>query len=133
MPSKTTLSASDDGDDKPLNKLYKALERLISNIPTTDENASKDAHARAHSIVNAAAAKAAFVSGGLALPPGPLGFATIIPDLIAIWKIQAQMVADIAGAFGKTACLTREQMLYCLFKQNRSRVGHSRWRAPSCP
>jgi uncharacterized protein (DUF697 family) len=99
-----------------LSKLYKVLERFISNVPTTDEHESKDPLARARSIANAAAAKAALVSGGLALPPGPLGLATIIPDLIAIWKIQAQMVADIAGAFGKTAFLTREQMIYYLFK-----------------
>jgi hypothetical protein len=26
------------------------------------------------------------------------------------------MVADIAGAFGKSAVLSREQLLYCLFK-----------------
>ena len=116
MPPKTALPAPNDGDDKPLNKVYRALERFVSNIPSTDEHTSKEPLTRAHAIANSAAAKAALVSGGLALPPGPLGFATIIPDLIAIWKIQAQMVADIAGAFGKTACLTREQMIYCLFK-----------------
>jgi hypothetical protein len=56
------------------------------------------------------------LSGGLALPPGPIGYLTILPDLYGIWKIQAQMVADIAGAFGKTGYLSREQMLYCLFR-----------------
>ena len=60
--------------------------------------------------------KAALLSGGLALPPGPLGYVTIIPDLVAIWKIQTQMVADMAGTFGKKAFLSREQMLYCLFR-----------------
>jgi hypothetical protein len=39
---------------------------------------------------------------------------TILPDLYAIWKIQGQMVADIAGAYGKKGYLNREQMLYCL-------------------
>ena len=33
-----------------------------------------------------------------------------------VWKIQAQMVADIAGAFGKESFLAEEQMLYCLFR-----------------
>ncbi|MGA9422419.1 MAG: hypothetical protein WBW61_08640, partial [Rhodanobacteraceae bacterium] len=37
-------------------------------------------------------------------------------ELIAIWRIQAQMVADIAGAHGKSADLGREQMLFCLFR-----------------
>jgi hypothetical protein len=35
---------------------------------------------------------------------------------MAIWRIQAQMVADIAGAYGRDASLTREHMLYCLFR-----------------
>lgn len=108
--------ATQDNGDVAFNLLYKAIERFISHVPTTDEHKSKDPVARARHITNGAAAKAALVSGGLALPPGPLGFATILPDLIGIWKLQAQMVADIAGVFGKTAFLTREQMLYCLFK-----------------
>jgi hypothetical protein len=33
-----------------------------------------------------------------------------------VWKQQAQMVADIAASFGKSQSLTREQMLYCLFR-----------------
>lgn len=115
MVKKTAVAIQDNGADT-LNKLYTAIERFISNVPTTDEPKSNDPVARARHIANAAAAKAALVSGGLALPPGPLGFATILPDLICIWKLQAQMVADIAGVFGKTTFLTGEQMLYCLFK-----------------
>jgi uncharacterized protein (DUF697 family) len=37
--------------------------------------------------------------------------------MMAVWKIQAQMVSDIAGVYGQTHTLGREQMLYCLFKQ----------------
>jgi hypothetical protein len=33
-----------------------------------------------------------------------------------VWKLQAQMVADIAAVYGKSASLSREQMIYCLFK-----------------
>jgi hypothetical protein len=99
-----------------LDRIYRALEQFISEVPGTDQTAAPDPMARARAIINAAAARAAMVSGGLALPPGPLGLLTIVPDLIAIWRIQAQMVADVAGVFGRTAELTREQMLYCLFK-----------------
>jgi hypothetical protein len=105
---------SEGGD--PLNAMYQALERFISKVPKTDERKSDDPVVRARSIANTAAAKGALISGGLAIPPGPLGLLTVIPDLIAIWKLQAQMVADIAGCFGKTGFLTREQMVYCLFK-----------------
>jgi len=75
-----------------------------------------DPPGRSWEIARAAAWKAAAVSGTLAIPPGPLGMLTVIPDLIAIWRIQARMVADIAAAHGKQASLTREHMAYCLFK-----------------
>lgn len=34
--------------------------------------------------------------------PGPLGLLTILPDMYAIWRVQAQLVADIAAVYGKT-------------------------------
>ena len=117
--AKKTLAPA--GDDLP-EKLFKAIQRFLSEIPDTEETTSDDPDMRARSIAGAAALKAAMVSGGLAIPPGPAGMLTIIPDLIAIWKIQAQMVADIAGAYGKKACLSREQMLYCLFRHAAAQV-----------
>ena len=97
-------------------RLLDALERALSEIPRTSEPVSRNPEERARELARNAAIKAAVLSGSLALPPGPLGFVTIIPDLVAIWKIQAQMVADMAGAFGQQAYLSREQMLYCLFR-----------------
>jgi hypothetical protein len=41
---------------------------------------------------------------------------TVVPDLLAIWRVQSALVADIASAHGKTANLTRESLIYCLFK-----------------
>src|SRR5438094_291739 len=112
---KMTVSASSSSDD-PRYKIYAAIERFISTVPKTDQAKSKKPQDRARFVINTAAAKAALVSASLALPPGPLRIVTIVPDLLVIWKIQAQMVADIAGAFGKKAFLTREEMLYCLFR-----------------
>jgi hypothetical protein len=40
----------------------------------------------------------------------------VLPELVAIWRIQGQLVSDIAAAYGKTAKLGREQMLWCLFR-----------------
>jgi hypothetical protein len=108
-----TLPAPDEGS---LRKLLDLIERLLAEIPNTDEPVSRSPEDRAREIARNAAIKAAMVSGSLALPPGPLGYVTIIPDLVGIWKIQAQLVADIAGTFGQTAYLGREQMLYCLFR-----------------
>jgi len=105
-----------------VSKIVQVLQDFISDIPSTSEPKSDEPVARSKSLGNSAAAKAAIVSGTLSIPPGPWGMVTIIPDLVAVWKIQAQMVADIAGAFGKTATLTREQMLYCLFKHAASQA-----------
>jgi uncharacterized protein (DUF697 family) len=54
--------------------------------------------------------------GTLTLPSEPWGMVTIVPDLYAIWRVQARMVADVAAIYGKTPYLSREQMLYCLFR-----------------
>ncbi len=89
---------------------------LLGRVPATDEGPADDAGQRARAIAKAAANKAALTAGTLALPPGPLGWLTIVPELVTIWRIQAQMVADISGVFGVNARLTREQMLYCLFR-----------------
>ena len=68
------------------------------------------------------ATRAAALSGTLALPPGILGMLTVLPDLVAIWRIQAQLVADIAGLYGRNMQLTRTHMLYCLFRHATSHV-----------
>lgn len=103
-------------EDTSFNGIVMAVLDFIGNIPTTDEVESANPIERARSITRTAAAKAAGVSGTLSLPPGPAGWLTILPDLMAVWRIQAQMIADIAGAFGKQAYLTQEQMMFCLFR-----------------
>jgi len=72
-----------------------------------------DAAARA---IESAAAKAGLAAGTLALPPGPLGWATIAPEMLAVWQIQRQLVADIAALYGRSAELGPAQMLWCLFR-----------------
>lgn len=97
-------------------QITEALLDFIGRIPATNEIKSDLPIDRARSITTAAATKSAITAGSLALPPGPLGWLTILPELVAVWKIQAQMVADLAGTFGKDSSLTREQMFYCLFR-----------------
>jgi len=103
-------------------RIQDALRRIISEIPESEERPSDDPEARAHAIVNRSASNAALVSGGLALPPGPAGMLTILPDLIAIWRIQRQMVADVAAVFGRKQTLSKEQMLFCLFRHAASQA-----------
>ena len=95
---------------------------FLSHIPGTRERPSERPRARAEAIALAARRKAFLASSSLALPPGPLGWLTVLPEIVAIWKIQAQMVADIAGACGQHAQITREQMLYCLFRHAASQA-----------
>ncbi|MEO7013944.1 MAG: hypothetical protein ABI127_06490 [Dokdonella sp.] len=97
-------------------RITRHLLGLLSSVPDTDEKRGDNAAVRVQSLTRAAATKAALAAGTLALPPGPLGWLTIGPELVAIWRIQAQLVADISGAYGVSARLNREQMMYCLFR-----------------
>ena len=97
-------------------RLARAVLDIAGHVPGSDEHASRTPDDRARAIASAAANKAALAAGTLALPPGPIGWLTIVPELAAIWRIQRQMVADIAGVYGVSADLTRSHMLYCLFR-----------------
>jgi hypothetical protein len=99
-------------------KLAQSVLDLVSTIPPTHERAvSGDANAdRIDAVMRNARRKAAIASSTLALPPGPLGWLTVLPEIYAVWKIQAQMVSDLAALHGRKAQLSREQMLYCLFR-----------------
>ena len=99
-------------------KLTSAVLKFAGNIPDSTELKSNSPRAAARSCANSAAASAALAAGSLALPPGPIGWLTILPEMMAIWKIQSAMVADIAALYGKTATLTQEHMLYCLFRHS---------------
>jgi hypothetical protein len=90
--------------------------QTLARVPPTGEREGPDPGSRAREIAKLAARKASVAAGTLALPVGPLGWLTILPELAAVWRIQAQMVADIAGAHGRHATLTPEHMLYCLFR-----------------
>jgi hypothetical protein len=98
------------------NALEKILMDLLSEIPATTQSQIPNPPDTALRLARGAAGKAALVSGGLSLAPGPAGWLTLIPDLVGVWRIQRQMVADIAGLFGKTANLGKEEMFYCLFR-----------------
>jgi hypothetical protein len=115
--AKNQLTTQDRGDESG-HKMADVILDFVGHVPHTEEHKNPTPANRARSVANGAAAKAALAAGGLALPPGPTGWLTILPELIAVWKLQAQMVADIAGIYGKTASLTREHMVYCLFRHS---------------
>ncbi|WP_233839974.1 EcsC family protein [Dyella sp. 2HG41-7] len=102
--------------DDASNRVTRAILDFISQIPDSKVHTQGDPDVEARRLTQRAAKRAALTAGTLALPPGPLGWLTILPELISIWKIQAQLVSDIAAAYGKHAELGREQMLWCLFR-----------------
>jgi len=93
-----------------------ALLELISRVPASSVDRVVDAATRARTRATTAALKAATISGSLALPPGPLGLVTVLPDLYAVWRVQAQLVSDIAAVHGQTGFLSQESMAWCLFR-----------------
>ena len=98
------------------------IERVIADVPATRSHPVAHPDDTAMELARKAAHRAAIVSGSLALPPGPLGMLTVLPDIYVIWRIQRQMVADIFGLYGRSAELTRTHMLYCLFRHAASQV-----------
>lgn len=104
-----------DGN-KASERIATAVLEIISNVPKSSLALSDTPAVQALRIANSAASKAAVVAGSLALPPGPAGWITILPELLMVWRIQAEMVADIAAVYGKTGSLTAESIVYCLYR-----------------
>lgn len=115
-------SSSDAAADGISHKVANAILGFIGEVPRSKAVPSRQPAEAARQTAVTAAAKAAAAAGTLALPPGPLGWLTILPELLAVWRIQAGMVADIAAHYGKSGTLTQEQMLYCLFKHTASQA-----------
>ena len=97
-------------------KVGESILKAVLEIPISNETCVEAAQARAQALGRAAARQASLIAGSLALPPGVLGWLTLVPELVGVWRVQAQMVSDIAAVYGKSAHLGRDQMIYCLFK-----------------
>lgn len=98
--------------------LTPALAAIVRKIPPARVRRSAQPADEARRLGRKAALKAALAAGTLALPTGPLGWLTLLPELRSVWKIQVQLVSDIAALYGRKSGLTQEQVLYCLFSHN---------------
>jgi hypothetical protein len=116
MKDEHTANSGETLAPQPHHTILGILENLITHVPASEESVDVKPHDRAKEIVRFAAMKAGAVSAGLALPPGPVGMLTIIPDIMQVWHIQRQMVSDIAACYGKSAQLNQQMMVYCLFR-----------------
>ena len=99
-------------------KAASILFDLITDIPESIHAKDQTPEAKAQLLTQRAALKAATISATLSIPAGLTGILTAVPDIAAIWKVQAQLVADIAATYGKLALLSREAMIWCLFRHS---------------
>ncbi len=89
---------------------------LVAQPPESTQRMSATPRQAADKAAEHAAAKAAMAAGALALPVGPLGWLTVAPEMLVVWRIQRQLVADIAALYGRSAELGPTQMMWCLFR-----------------
>ena len=121
VPSRDS-SAAMSALDQLTTRVTESLLALLSDVPTSELQKAADPAAAAQPIIRTAARKSAAVSGTLSIPPGPVGLLTIVPDLMVVWRIQQQMVADIAALHGRSAALDERTMTYCLFQHSSSQL-----------
>lgn len=104
--------------DKLKEKVTSILFDLLTDIPESLHGQNPDPDAKVQHLIRQAALKASTVSATLSIPAGVTGILTSIPDIAAVWRIQAQLVSDIAATYGKVAMLSREAMVWCLFRHS---------------
>jgi len=63
--------------------------------------------------------QSAFISFGAGSIPGVGGILSIFPETYILLKLQARMIKDIAILLGRESFLSKEILLYCLFKDSK--------------
>ena len=86
----------DKKDDSIQEMVYSIIFNLITDIPDSLLCPNGNPDKRAETLIKQAALKAATVSTSLSIPAGFTGVLTSIPDIAAVWRIQAQLVSDVA-------------------------------------
>lgn len=113
---------TDEKMEKIKEKLSSLLFELITDIPESLYSPTENSDDKINKLIRQAAIKASAVSATLSVPAGVTGVLTSIPDIAAIWRIQAQLVSDIAATYGKFAQLSREAMVWCLFRHSAAQL-----------
>lgn len=99
-----------------------AVLELVREIPRAQVRKRREPEAAARELAGAAALKAALAAGSLALPGGVLGWLAVLPQLRTVWRIQVQLVVDIAALHGHRGRPTRDEILHCLFQHATART-----------
>ncbi|MCF0223924.1 MAG: EcsC family protein [Fibrobacter sp.] len=108
--------------DKLKDQVSSLLFELITDIPESLHEMKGDPEKKVKALIDKASRKAALYSATLSIPAGFTGILASIPDIAAVWRIQAQLVSDIAATYGKFALLSREAMVWCLFRHSAAQL-----------
>lgn len=118
MNRKRKAESSTTGNDAVVIQTEFLPVHILTDIPDSAEFVSVSPYARAQELCEAAAKATAKISGQFAMSPGPVKPSVLLSDMVAMWEIQKQLVADIASVYGRTSRLGKEQMLWCLVKHS---------------
>jgi hypothetical protein len=107
--------------DELARALTPALQEVVGALPKPGVRKRRHPETAARQLAASAALKAALAAGSLALPTGVLGWLTLLPQLRAVWRIQVQLVVDIAALQGHRGPPSEQALLHCLFEQGTAR------------
>ena len=90
QPSDESAHAAETKEAGLGSKMSDAILSIVANVPDSTEPVSTAPEAQARIIAERAARMAAGISGTAAMAPGPLGMLTLLPDLVAVWRVQVR-------------------------------------------
>ncbi len=91
-------------------------QNWLDNVITSFFSYSDDAQplGRPEEMVDEAAQKAFAISTSLGLVPGPLGMATVLPEVVALAKLHVNLIHRIARYYNRQQHVSREIVLLIL-------------------
>jgi hypothetical protein len=102
--------------------LAPAVLAAVNEVPRPRVRKRRDPAEASRQLAAAAALKAAVAAGTLAWPGTVLGWVSLLPQLRSVWRIQVQLVVDIAAVHGHRGRPTQEELLHCLFEHAPART-----------
>ncbi len=88
------------------------LEKILSSLLSYKDEAGR--FGTPDEMIDEAAQKAFKISTALGLIPGPIGFVSILPEVVALTKLQLNLIYRIAGHYGRTEMVDKEIVLLIL-------------------
>lgn len=106
-------------ENLPLSKKFEEFIFEIDSYQSPYAEAVGDPGEIIRPLVRKYSLQAAALSSALSVLPGNLGVMSVLPEIYFLLRLQSRMVKDIAIILGKESYLSKELLLYCLFKENK--------------